>query len=171
MVLAENENDPQNRVFVSPYIVVNLDLLSTVDNLNLEEIVPSITQYPYWHTYGQQIILLVLELLKFYDNKKNNDILNIVTQLLEYIRKNDCEMEDLCKINQLQTEKRRRSLTGAENQYLVSLKQPGTSLPFQLAANILLGSFSEAQLIYDQLGEKEREEFDKYPINNLWTTV
>ena len=84
------------------------------------------------------------------------------------LKENDCGMEELCKINQLQTEKRRRRLTKEEIRYLVSLKQSGISLPYQLAANILLESFSEAQLVYDQLEEQERKEFDCYPIKNLW---
>lgn len=168
IVLTKDKNTPKNGVPVSPYIMLNVDLLDSVDNLNLDEIAPSIMSYPYWDAYGNKIILLVLELLKLYDKKRNDDILDIVTQLLSFIKENDCGMEELCKINQLQTEKRRRRLTKEEIRYLVSLKQSGISLPYQLAANILLESFSEAQLVYDQLEEQERKEFDCYPIKNLW---
>lgn len=168
IVLTKDKNTLKNGMPVSPYIMLNVDLLDSVDNLNLDEIAPSIMSYPYWDAYGNKIILLVLELLKFYDKKRNDDILDIVTQLLSFIKENDCEMEELCKINQLQTEKRRRTLTKEEIKYLASLKQSGISLPYQLAANILLESFGEAQLIYDQLEDQERKEFDCYPIKNLW---
>ena len=56
--------------------MLNVDLLDSVDNLNLDEIAPSIMSYPYWDAYGNKIILLVLELLKLYDKKRNDDILH-----------------------------------------------------------------------------------------------
>ena len=71
-------------------------------------------------------------------------------------------------INRLQTEKRRRRLTIGEKQYLMSMKLSGFPLQYQLAANILLESFQEAQMIYDLLPDDERKMFDTFPINNLW---
>lgn len=168
VILTQDKANPQNGSPISPYILLNLDFLETVDNFNLEDMVPSITSYPYTDIYGYKIILLILELLKYYDNKKDGEILDAVIQLLNFIQKNDHENEELYQINRLQTEKRRRKLTKDEIQYLMSLKQSDTSLSYQLAANILLESFSEAQVIYEQLEEPERKEFDQYPIKNLW---
>ncbi len=171
VILTQDKGNPQNGFPVSPYILLNLDFLETVDNFNLEDMVPSITSYPYTDIYGYKIILLILELLKYYDNKKDGEILDAVIQLLNFIQKNDHENEELYQINRLQTEKRRRKLTKEEIQYLMSLKQSVTSPSYQLAATILLESFSEAQVIYEQLEEPERKEFDQYPIKNLWIRV
>lgn len=49
-----------------------------------------------------------------------------------------------------------------------SLALTGIPAQYQLAANILLESFYEAQLIYDQLCPEEKEVFASYPIMNLW---
>lgn len=168
VILTQDEGNPQNGSPISPYALLNLDVLETVDNFNLEDMVPSITSYPYTDIYGYKIILLILELLRYHDRRKDRDVLDAVIQLLDFIQKNDNKMGELCQINRLQTEKRRRKLTKEEIQYLISLKRSGTSPSYQLAANILLESFNEAQLIYEQLEEPERKEFDQYPIKNLW---
>ena len=60
------------------------------------------------------------------------------------------------------------TLNPEEIQYLSSMKSKGIPAQYQLAANILLESFYEAQLIYDQLCPEEKEVFASYPIMNLW---
>lgn len=76
--------------------------------------------------------------------------------------------KSLYELNRLQTEKRRRNLTEKEINYLIQLKQQNTTPQFLLAANILLESYREAQTTYDGMSSKERQEFDLYPIRNLW---
>ncbi len=118
--------------------------------------------------YGEHILFLILELLKLYDRRKDTTILDIVIQLLDFLSEKDASQVDLYQINRLQTEKRRRKLNPEEIQYLSSMKSKGIPAQYQLAANILLESFYEAQLIYDQLCPEEKEVFASYPIMNLW---
>lgn len=137
-------------------------------NVDLSEIVPSIQKQPYSTIYGEHIVLLILELLKLYDRRKDTTILDVVIQLLDFLSEKDFSQVDLYQINRLQTEKRRRKLNPEEIQYLSSMKSKGIPAQYQLAANILLESFYEAQLIYDQLCPEEKEVFASYPIMNLW---
>lgn len=95
-------------------------------------------------------------------------ILDIVIQLIDFLQKNDKSQDELYEINRLQTEKRRRKLTEDEIHYLISIKQSGIPLQYQLAANVLLGSFQEAQMIYEILPDDERQTFDAFPIRALW---
>lgn len=128
----------------------------------------SIQKQPYSAVYGEHILFLILELLKLYDRRKDTTILDIVIQLLDFLSEKDASQVDLYQINRLQTEKRRRKLNPEEIQYLSSMKSKGIPAQYQLATNILLESFYEAQLIYDQLCPEEKEVFASYPIINLW---
>ena len=101
-------------------------------------------------------------------HKNDTTILDVVIQLLDFLSEKDFSQVDLYQINRLQTEKRRRKLNPEEIQYLSSMKSKGIPAQYQLAANILLESFYEAQLIYDQLCPEEKEVFASYPIMNLW---
>lgn len=172
LVLANTQKPQRDWKTVSPYIMMTVDLFKIIDNADLTEIVSSVKQHPYTDEYETQVILLVLELLKLYDsqNIKDSKILEIVLQLLDFLqaKSNNNSKDDLIEINRLQTEKRRRKLTKQENYYLMSMKAKEIPILYQLAANILLGSFQEAQVIYDQLDETERSGFDTFPIKNLW---
>ena len=169
MKLVPKGQDPATvNTTVSPYITIDAKTFEMLDNADIGRIVASVKKHPYSEDYGDRITNLVLELLKLFDSCKNADILDVVIQLLEYEQENDSSQEETYRINRLQTEKRRRKLTKDEIQYLVSLKSPGIPLAFQLAANILLESFQEAQIVYGQLEENERTQFDNFPIAHLW---
>jgi len=168
LVLAEKDSNPQSGSQISPYVLIDVNHFETIDNADLSEIMMSIRKRPYSDVYGERIVLLVLELLKLYDRQKNSDVLDIVIQLLDFLEDHDSSQEELYQINRLQTEKRRRKLTKEEMQYLSSMKADGFPLQYQLAANILLESFREAEMIYEKMDKAEREIFDTYPIKNLW---
>lgn len=168
LVLTGKDASPEHGTRVSPYVLMTAEQLETIDNVDLSEIVPSIQKQPYSTIYGEHIVLLILELLKLYDRRKDTTILDVVIQLLDFLSEKDFSQVDLYQINRLQTEKRRRKLNPEEIQYLSSMKSKGIPAQYQLAANILLESFYEAQLIYDQLCPEEKEVFASYPIMNLW---
>ena len=168
LVLTRNGMPIDEGCTVSPYVMVTEDLLNTIDNIDLEEIVPSIKKFPYTTLYSEKIVLLILELLKYFDAENNPVILDIIIQLIDFLKKNDKSQDELYEINRLQTEKRRRKLSREEIHYLMSMKQSGIPLQYQLAANILLESFQEAQMIYEMFPVSERQIFDTFPIKNLW---
>jgi hypothetical protein len=155
-------------VSVSPYIIFKKDDFSKFDNINFKQIAESVQSFPYTELYGGQITQFVLELLKFYDSQQKQDdfILDVAEILVSFILKNSKNNEDLNKINLLQIFKRRRPLTLEENKYLISLKQKESQ--YQLAANILLESFAEAEIIYEKLDKEIKNQFEDYPIFSLW---
>ena len=104
----------------------------------------------------------------YYDQNKNAEILDICLELLSFVGKDPDIPKEIITINCLQTEKRRRALTAEEKKYLFTLKKSEGNISYQFAASILLESFQEADLIYEQMGEEERKLFDGYPIENLW---
>ena len=165
---AEADQSPDDGFAISPYILMDVTLLSELDNVDLNEIVRSVEKQPYSTPYGDRIINLTLELLKLYDQNKSTEVLDICLNLLSFVEQHHDIPEEVIIVNRLQIEKRRRALSAEEKEYLFMLKRPSIVLPYQLAASILLESFQEAELIYEQMSEDERKLFDRFPIKNLW---
>lgn len=168
LCLAPEGVSPEKGHLVSPFILMTADMFGQIDNADLSSIVSSIRKFPFCDIYGERITYLLLELVKYYDMTKSNECLTTALQLLDFLQECDDSQEVVCQINRLQIEKRRRKLEDKEIKYLVSLKQQDIPVQFQLAANILLESFQEAQLIYNQLSEEEQQIFDAFPIKALW---
>ena len=170
VVLAQPEDMGGPKISVSPYIVMTADDFKRADNANLTSILPSIKKYPFNEIYGDRINQFVLELLKLYDNSGTMETLDIAVQLLDYLQENNPDQYPLYQINRMQTEKRRRALTNEENRQLMDIKESAKSIEFKLAASILLESFYEAQVLFEQLAPYAQNKFEEYPIMHLWNT-
>lgn len=157
----------------SIYTILTADLLLQDDNIDFEHMVDAITAFPYSEHYAARLFLFILELLHAYDRSEPHEeqFLEIALALYEYLLSHDVKSDSqmLCRVNALQIQKRRRPLTPDENQYLIELKNAeGTQTPFRLAAAILLESFVEASLFYNQMDIAAQAEFDAFPISHLW---
>lgn len=163
-------DDNSDPIPISPYLILTKDFFTSYDNMSFKQMAPSICSYPLCEMYRNRIIAFVLELLHFYDsdNQSDNIILNIAEELNLFVQKDCLENTDVDIINLLQIKKRKRALTSEENKILLTLKSAEKPFMFQLAANILLESFHEAELIFDKLDKCEKEEFLSYPIYHLW---
>lgn len=161
----------EESVPISPYVLMDCQDLQSIDNIDFNNVVNSIQEFPYSTIYGEKSILFVLELLKYYDSSSLKEIavLEITKDILDFLLENNPDGEYLYQINRFQIFKRQRPLNSDEIQYLVLMKESGVSTQFQLAITILLESFQEATLIYSKLSETEKQEFNKFPIMHLWT--
>lgn len=167
-VTAKEGDVPENGFEISPYHLMKSSSFLELDNADLSSVVKSVIKCPYSEIYVDYTINLILELIRLFDDSKNDEALEVATQLLNHLRKHDDSQEELYRINQIQIEKRRRRLSKEEMQYLISLKASGIPIQYQLAANILLESFQEAAIVYEQLSESEKQCFDSFPIRTLW---
>lgn len=169
-VLSENGQSPEEGVPCSPYILLNCNLLQTLDNVDIQELAASVTSCAYSEVYGFKANQLALELLKYYDIMPSKDtaILNVVQRIQDYLLENEPDGIVFKQINKLQAIKRRRALSMSENQLLLSMKEEETSPFFLLGINILLESFKEADVLYASMPEAEQKAFDEFPIVHLW---
>lgn len=168
VVVAKEGDPPENGFEISPYLLMKSTSFLEIDNADLSSVVTSVTKCKFSEVYAEYTLNLVLELIRLFDDTGNSEALDVATKLLSHLRKHDKSLEDLYTINQIQIEKRRRDLSKEELKYLVSLKSSGIPPQYQLAANILLGSFQEAAIVYDQLSEADKQTFDSFPIRTLW---
>lgn len=139
-----------------------------LDNADLSLVAESVIKCPFSEAYAEYSLYLVLELIRLFDNTGDRQALDVATKILNHLKKHDKKQEDLYRINQIQIEKRLRKLSKEEIKYLISLKASGIPIQYQLAANILLDSFQEAAIVYDQLSDAEKQFFDAFPIRTLW---
>jgi len=167
-VLAKKGDSPENGFAISPYLLMKSSSFIELDNADLSLVAESVIKCPFSEAYTEYALNLVLELIRLFDNTDDRQALDVATQILNHLMQHDKSQEDLYTINQIQIEKRRRTLSKEEVKYLVSLKAQGIPIQYQLAANILLDSFQEAAIIYDQLSDEEKQFFDAFPIRTLW---
>lgn len=170
IILAKEGDSPASGTVISPYLLMKSSSFIELDNADLSSVPESVIKCPFSETYAEYTLYLVLELIRLFDITSDSTALEVATRLLNHLRKCDKSQEDLYRINQLQIEKRRGNLSKKEIRYLVSLKASGIPPQFQLAANILLDSFQEALIVYEQLSDSEKQFFDAFPIKNLWKT-
>lgn len=168
LFLTQGDDESGPKIPVSPYCIMSASDYNKIDNAELSLILSSVTKYPFNTVYGEQINWVVLELLKFYDIGGTDEVLDVAIELLNYLQQNNVKEQTLYQINQLQAEKRRRALTSDENRQLIGIREKNNSLQFKLAANILLESFQEARMLFEQLSPDEQNKFSQYPIMHLW---
>lgn len=115
---------------------------------------------------------LVLEILRAYDEQKEKNIklLKLAIEITELLLKEFKKSEALfLKLNKFQIIKRERKFNLNEIEELYKLKFSTKDNVNLMVINILLDNFQEANDYFNKLlSKEEKEQFNKYPIANLW---
>jgi hypothetical protein len=160
-------------VILSPYIPLKKATFKIVSNINYSRIVGSIKNAPKSKAQDETANLLILEMLKAYDeqSKKKAVLLESSLEIINWIAEHNAIDRSILTLNKLQIIKRMRKLSTEEIDKLLEIKRNATDNTNLVGANILLESFQEAQHYYDMLTEEQKKEFDTYPIVNLWGQI
>lgn len=162
----------EDDILLSPYMCfLKKDRLLKVDNIDFSKVYQSIISLRKSEKYDIYINMYVLELIAAYDIGKNQQLLELATQLLNFIidktEKEECLA--IYTINLLQVKKRYKKLSSKDKKDLLQLKNKFTDdLELILCCNILLESFEEANIIFHDLSKEKQQFFIEYPIYNLW---
>ena len=156
---------------VSPYVLLKEKLLVSVDNLNTEMIMDSIkaVEFDDKGAYAHIIILFGLELIKAYDSSNRDEFLEAATNLFEWLNWLN-ESPPIPEVNILQIRKRKGKLTKEEKSALVEIREKAKEDErFDLACgvSILLENKTDVEDYYNKLQDKQKEEFDSFPIYTL----
>lgn len=153
-------------IICSPYIILESYNMNSV-NFDVDKANIYIKKYKKTPEYTTNVILYILELIKYYDKKNNEDFLIKALELLEWIE--DEEHSDINKINKYQIIKRLRSFNMHEVIDLVDIKNKNSEdIAIQCAVNILIEKFEEAGNNMSDMNEELLKEFKLYPIYNLY---
>ena len=156
-------------VIVSPYMKLKKDDFMKVSNLNYPRILESIINSPKSKYQNEFANLLVLEMLKAYDQQKykNVKLLKSSKDIMQWLSSQETLDSEILTLNRLQIVKRMRKLTSKELREIYVIKHNTIDVAILVGTSILLESFIEAKLYYDRLSEENRNEFNAYPIANL----
>lgn len=162
------------RIMLSPYSYLQQkNLWEKCDNINYEEIIPSITKACEQHVFCYQIACHdILAIINASDKTKNNDkeksdnLLNIADHLCQWQQDNDPykENHDFHFINKMKIIKRLRDFSEFEIKELKSyLQSDGTSNLIKASIYQLLGEKTKYEDIFLLLSEDEQNELEQYP--------
>ncbi|HMN26176.1 MAG TPA: hypothetical protein PKE38_16840, partial [Ignavibacteriaceae bacterium] len=152
---------------ISPYVFISADFLCNIKNLDFDLIIEDIEKHPLTSITSDLIIRFGLELIKTYDCTKEETFLASALEIYKWLQlKNECV--EINKINEYQILRRRRTFTQEEKRQLLFLRDNEAGNNGVLCAiNILLENKTEAEIYFESLVAKEKEDFYNYPIYTL----
>ena len=111
----------------------------------------------------------MLEMLKAYDKKKNDELLQAAKELTKWLL-NQTEFlpKEISQINYLQIIRRERELTYQEKQELNSIVANAEDAGYKIGALILLNEFDETKKLLEELPDERRKEFSEYPVYKFY---
>ncbi|QPW62096.1 DUF4365 domain-containing protein [Clostridium botulinum] len=166
--LIDNDNQVHT---VSLYTQLKKEDFLITSNINYKNIIDSYIKMPKAETQNNLYNELVLEILRAYDEQeeKNIKLLEVATEITELLLKEHKESESLfLKLNKFQIIKRERKFNSNEIEDLYKIKFNTKDSVNLMAINILLDNFQEVNDYFNKLSKKEKDQFNKYPISNLW---
>jgi hypothetical protein len=150
----------------SKYVIMKTEDLMKADNIQCKSIVDELFLYENDGHYFNSNFLL-LELIKAYDQTKEEVFLHEATRLAEWLRKAEC-LEGISIINYLQCIARQSGLSEEQEAELVELlEQCADNEQMKAGIHILLGNYKMANRCLDKLDMDKRKEFCEFPIYTL----
>lgn len=154
---------------LSKFIVLKSRDFQVTLNMNLDVILDSIKEIEDKSSAFSYHNLLVLELIKGFDTSGDNKLLILAQNILDIHKDLDTSNMKIICLNSMQINKRLRNLNPNEVEELIAMKINETDPIVLTAINILLESFSEAEITFQKIPNEQKDEYLKYPICRLWS--
>lgn len=157
-------NSKGEEIHVSQFIWMTKEDFLQYDNLNLSFILEDFQSIPLYKELYNDAALVALELIKAYDQSKDESFLDSANKFFDWIEEKNGIPQEIIMINQLQIALRRRKLSYEENCQLHDLIKTTTDLSVKCCAFLLLDQQEEAQKILDSFDEETLMYFKEFPI-------
>lgn len=139
------------------------------DNINYDKIINDIKRgdlHPKENVIESN--LLLMELIKAYDQKPTSKLYDCMYQLSEWLcEKTEVLGKEVALLNHLQVKIRKEKLSSEERIRLTQIAATSEDISFQAGAYILLGEYEIANSIIESMSEEEKNKFVSFPIFNL----
>ncbi len=156
----------------SHYALLQQDAFLKSCNINYKKMLANIKSIPFSDLHSNKMILLLLKMLKAYDEskKKRNDILAAAIELAEWLKENDpFSPKEILVLNYLQSLKRQRPLQENEiSELLQIVESNGASEEVYTAAYLLLDNYNAAEIHFKSMDAEIQKIFKDYPIFHFW---
>lgn len=160
----------ENHQHTSQYSILKKENFENADNMNYTSIVDGFKSvYPMNYHNTDLANLVMLEMIKAYDEEPNTELLSSIEELCNWLlTQTDYIDSDIEIINQLQIIIRKRELTFNEKQKLVQIVNSSKEPLHRAGAFILLGERAEAENILSSIDENTLRYFKEYPIYHIY---
>ena len=151
----------------SSLFLLNKEAFVHTSNMDYEVVKSDLCSMKYHPLLIECTTLMMLNILRGYDEQKEKDehLLDLAEAVCSWLSLDKETVEyPILRLNQLQIEKRRRSLTTQE---IIELgKFTGTEYPANIrcGAYLLMDDSAEAQKCLDELSPETQKEFITFPI-------
>lgn len=159
--------DDEGKYLTSPYCILCSEDYNKASNLVLNKVIEDFKRYDN-EVHLERLVFCVLELIRAYDNDNDrNDLLNAAIELCDWLESKE-QSNVIHIINKLQCVIRTRDLTKEELDILSNITIEQADNSFILAGvHILMNNESLAKKYIEKLSDKDRADFEGYPIYNL----
>lgn len=160
-------DDKETRI--SQFTFITMDDFLKYDNMYLSMIVEDFKLLPHSEEVINEANLLMLEMIKAYDQSKNEELLDAAKQINEWLREYPKLIEkEICIINGCQIKIRKEQLSYRDKVTLFSIVEKSENINYRAGAFILLGDIDEANKIFASFSEDQMHAFINYPIYTLY---
>lgn len=167
--VAENEDGEMYAISQFNSRILDEKSILKSDNINYNAIISDIMRddlHPIENVISSN--LLLIELIRAYDQKPTSDLYNCMYQLAEWLcNKSEVLGEEVALLNYLQVKIRKEKLSNEEKIRVTQIAANSKDKSFQAGAYILLGDYDIAKSIIDKMPEEEKNQFLSFPIYNL----
>jgi hypothetical protein len=133
-----------------------------MDNIDVDFMIEDVKSFDCSEMYSELVTLLILELIKAYDETNSEKFKNASLDLVNWLIEKDPNKK-INRINKYQITRRLRDFHHNEIEDLISMKQDATP-KILCGISILLENKSDVDFYFRKLSKEDKEEFLKYPI-------
>lgn len=167
--LIYREFDKNDKEYPSThFVMLNKDAMLKYCNIDYNALLDAVQHVPFSKDYSHSLNVLLLEMLKAYDESKNSriELLSTATTLALWIKDSDPYTEHpIAILNYLQSVKRSRTLTSTEQAEILSLIEAAQdNESIYVGAYLLLDNPVAAKIHFDKLPEESQKFFESCPI-------
>lgn len=162
-----NDTAQCNPILASHYLLLNKEAFVHTSNIDYEVVKSDLCSMKYHPLLIECTTLMMLNILRGYDEQKEKDarLLDLAEAVCSWLSLDKETVEyPILRLNQLQIEKRRRSLTTQEVIELGKLTSTEYPANIRCGAYLLMDDSAEAQKCLDELPPETQKEFITFPI-------
>ncbi len=166
------EDEKGDKHPLSPFILFDLSLLSSVTYLKFNTIWESIQNIEMSEIYHGYVTNFMLRMLMASDNLAplHKELLDFAFKIAQWLYDNDKENNhEISLLNIMQIKRRLGTLTKEDfNRLFTLMENPRMSAMNKTGLFIILEDFEKAKTYFEKMSESEQQSFVDFPIMHLW---
>lgn len=155
------------KILISRYVIMKSQQYVCASNISWNDVKKDMCSIPFSTIYGEYLTSSLIAMLNAYDSTGNKQLFSLIKAVNNYLTKNDPDNIPNI-INHAQILYREKKFYRSDKEILLKIQQRSeTNITAKLCIAVLLKQPNTKDL-YNRLTQEEREDFNSWPISNLW---